>query len=60
MTPRGPYRKAEDAEFLAPIRAIVDARPTYGYRRVLARIAPLIGSMRWSISVVPFWVVTSK
>ena len=29
VTPRGPYRKAEDAEFLAPIRAIVDARPTY-------------------------------
>ena len=34
--PRGPYRKAEDAKFLAPIRAIVDARPTYGYRRVTA------------------------
>ena len=25
VKPRGPYRKAEDAEFLAPIRAIVDA-----------------------------------
>ena len=36
VTPRGPYRKAGDAEFLAPIRAIVDARPTYGYRRVTA------------------------
>ena len=36
VKPRGPYRKAEDAEFLAPIRAIVDARPTYGYRRVTA------------------------
>lgn len=36
VTPRGPYRKAEDTEFLAPIRAIVDARPTYGYRRVTA------------------------
>lgn len=34
--PRGPYRKAEDAEFLPSIRAIVDARPTYGYRRVTA------------------------
>jgi len=31
---RGPYRKAEDAGFLPTIRAIVDARPTYGYRRV--------------------------
>jgi transposase InsO family protein len=36
VKPRGPYRKVEDAEFLAPIRAIVDARPTYGYRRVTA------------------------
>ena len=36
VTPRGPYHKAEDAQFLAPIRAIVDARPTYGYRRVTA------------------------
>ena len=36
VKPRGLYRKAEDAEFLAPIRAIVDARPTYGYRRVTA------------------------
>ena len=34
--PRGPYRKVKDAEFLALIRAIVDARPTYGYRRVTA------------------------
>ncbi|WP_416357010.1 IS3 family transposase [Aureimonas phyllosphaerae] len=33
---RGPYRKAEDAGFLPAIRAIVDARPTYGYRRVTA------------------------
>jgi len=36
LKPRGLYRKAEDAEFLAPIRAIVDTRPTYGYRRVTA------------------------
>ena len=34
VQPRGPYRKVEDFKFLAPIRAIVDARPTYGYRRV--------------------------
>ncbi|HDZ74585.1 MAG TPA: IS3 family transposase, partial [Aurantimonas coralicida] len=32
--PRGPYHKGEDAEVLPAIRAIVDARPTYGYRRV--------------------------
>lgn len=36
VTPRGPYRKAEDAGFLPAIRAIVDAKPTYGYRRVTA------------------------
>lgn len=33
---RGCCRKAEDAAFLAPIRVIVDQRPTYGYRRVTA------------------------
>ena len=31
---RGPYRKAEDAGLLLPIRAIIDERPTYGHRRV--------------------------
>lgn len=35
-TPRGPYRKVQDVEFLPSIRAIVDTRPTYGYRRVTA------------------------
>jgi len=35
-TPRGPYRKVQDVEFLPSIRAIVDARPAYGYRRVTA------------------------
>lgn len=34
--PRGPYRKAEDAELLSSIRRLVDARPTYGYRRIAA------------------------
>jgi putative transposase len=34
--PRGPYRKAEDAELLSAIRRLVDARPTYGYRRIAA------------------------
>jgi len=30
------YRKADDAGLLPLIRAIVDERPTYGYRRVEA------------------------
>jgi transposase-like protein len=34
--PRARYRKAEDAELTPLIRAIVDERPTYGYRRVCA------------------------
>ncbi len=33
---RGPYRRAEDEAVLAEIRAIIHARPTYGYRRVTA------------------------
>ena len=33
---RGPYRRTEDETILAEIRAITDARPTYGYRRVTA------------------------
>ena len=32
--PRSRYRKADDAEILAPIRSLVDERPTYGYRRI--------------------------
>ena len=34
--PRGPYRKAEDDGPLAALRRLVDARPTYGYRRLAA------------------------
>lgn len=34
--PRGRYRKDQDAVLLPLIRAIVDKRPTYGYRRVWA------------------------
>ena len=30
------YGKGEDAGLLLPIRAIIDERPTYGYRRVWA------------------------
>jgi putative transposase len=36
--PRGPYRKAEDAAILRLIRAVVDERLTYGYRRVTALV----------------------
>ena len=35
---RGLYRKTEDAALLPVIRAVVDARPTYGYRRVTALV----------------------
>jgi putative transposase len=35
---RSVYRMAEDAELLAPLRALVDERPTYGYRRITALI----------------------
>ncbi|MBS2028679.1 MAG: transposase [Deltaproteobacteria bacterium] len=34
--PRGPHAKPGDAELLLRIRAIVDARGSYGYRRVTA------------------------
>ncbi|WP_115353333.1 IS3 family transposase [Roseomonas gilardii] len=33
---RGPYQREGDDALLAEIRAITDARPTYGYRRVAA------------------------
>jgi putative transposase len=33
---RSRYRKSEDAELLAPLRTLVDERPTYGYRRITA------------------------
>ena len=33
---RGCYRRVRDDEWLTAIRAITDARPTYGYRRVTA------------------------
>ena len=34
--PRPSYRKAGDAELLARIRSLIDARPSYGYRRITA------------------------
>jgi putative transposase len=36
--PRGPYVKATDEALLPLIRRIVDARPTYGYRRITALV----------------------
>jgi putative transposase len=35
-TLRSSYRKTDDAELLAPLRTLVDERPTYGYRRITA------------------------
>ncbi len=37
-SPRGPYKKAGDEVLLQRIRAVVDSRPSYGYRRVTARL----------------------
>jgi putative transposase len=34
LKPRTHYRKSEDAELLPPLRALVNERPTYGYRRI--------------------------
>ncbi|ETX13199.1 hypothetical protein OCH239_12820 [Roseivivax halodurans JCM 10272] len=34
--PRGPYAKSSHAELLPSLRRLVDARPTYGYRRIAA------------------------
>lgn len=36
--PRGLYHKPEDTQLLPTIRAIVDACPSYGYRRVTALV----------------------
>ena len=42
--PRGPYRKSDDAALLLTLRAIVDERPTYGYRRITALVNRLLRS----------------
>lgn len=34
--PRGSYAKSSDIELLPALRRLVDARPTYGYRRIAA------------------------
>ena len=33
-SPRSTYSKVGDADLLAPLRSLVDERPTYGYRRI--------------------------
>jgi transposase InsO family protein len=35
-TPRSRYNKVGDADLLAPLRTMVDEKPTYGYRRITA------------------------
>ena len=45
--PRRRYQKAQDAAVLPLVRRLVDARPTYGYRRITAllnAISPREGS----------------
>jgi putative transposase len=42
--PRGPYRKPEDEALLPTIREIVDARPSYGYRRITALVNRVLRS----------------
>ena len=39
--PRGNYKKRDDAVVLPAIRELVDARPTYGYRRIHALLNKL-------------------
>lgn len=36
--PRRRYRKAQDEAILPLVRRLVDARPTYGYRRITALV----------------------
>jgi len=38
--PRRRYQKAQDAAVLQLVRRLVDARPTYGYRRIAALLNP--------------------
>ena len=46
---RGRYRMSEDRELAANIRPLVDARPTYGYRR----IASLLNKVREAKALPP-------
>ena len=36
---RSSYRKPEDDDLLVELRALVDERPTYGYRRISALLS---------------------
>ena len=64
---RGPYRKPEDLPLLALIREIVDARPTYGYRRVTALVnrklrgdgKPLVNAKR-VLRIMRTWVCPAR
>ncbi len=38
IKPRGPYLKADDETLLPLIRRFVDARSSYGYRRIAALV----------------------
>ena len=42
---RSAYRKADDAWLLPLLRAIVDERPTYGYRRVSALLSRQVAAL---------------
>ena len=44
--PRRRYQKAQDAAVLQLVRRLVDARPTYGYRR----IAALLRQAGWRVN----------
>ena len=41
--PRGSYRKPGDEDLQALVRRLVDARPTYGYRRITALASRELG-----------------
>jgi len=38
VKPRSSYRKPENDDLLVELRALVDERPTYGYRRITALV----------------------
>ncbi len=44
VRPRGPSRKPQDAVLLPAIREIVEARPSYGYRRITALLNRVLRS----------------
>lgn len=44
---RSPYQREGDNALLAEIRAVTDARPTYGYRRVAALASSRVRNRAW-------------